>query len=60
MDLDAYLASLADKHAGLEKAIDEEIQRPQPDGLLLSDLKRQKLRLKDEMTRLRAEQPVQG
>lgn len=51
---DHYIASLAAKHANLEKAIEDEVNRPAPDCLSLSDLKRRKLRIKDEITRLRA------
>ena len=52
MDADARVADLSSKHADLERAIDEEIQRPMPDSLLVSQLKRQKLRIKDEIFRL--------
>ncbi len=41
--------SLRDKHASLERAINEESQRPYPDDIRLSELKREKLRIKDEM-----------
>lgn len=52
MQLDARLEKLADKHASLEKAIDEEVHRPVPDNLHLSELKRRKLRIKDEIFRI--------
>ena len=51
--VDDYLATLAAKHAGLERAIQEEAGRPAPDGLSLTDLKRRKLKVKDEIARLR-------
>lgn len=51
--VDDYLATLAAKHAGLERAIQEEAGRPAPDGLSLTHLKRRKLKVKDEITRLR-------
>ena len=51
--VDDYLATLAARHAGLERAIQEEAGRPAPDGLSLTHLKRQKLKVKDEITRLR-------
>lgn len=51
--VDDYLATLAARHAGLERAIEEEARRPAPDGLSLTDLKRRKLRVKDEIARLR-------
>ena len=48
------LDSLKAKHAALEHAIQEENNRPHPDDNLITDLKRQKLKIKDqiaEMTR---------
>ena len=51
--VDDYLATLAARHAGLERAIQEEAGRPAPDGLSLTDLKRRKLKVKDEIARLR-------
>ncbi len=53
--IDDYVATLAARHAGLEKAIEEEAGRPAPDGLSLTDLKRRKLKVKDEIARLRME-----
>ena len=50
--VDEYLATLAARHAGLERAIQEEARRPAPDGLSLTYLKRRKLKVKDEITRL--------
>ena len=50
---DDYVATLAARHAGLERAIQEEAGRPAPDGLSLTDLKRRKLKVKDEIARLR-------
>jgi hypothetical protein len=44
-----HLASLQAKHAGLEARIVSELQRPAPDASALATLKKQKLRLKDEM-----------
>jgi hypothetical protein len=46
-----HLAALQAKHAGLEARIDHELQRPAPDLAALASLKKQKLRIKDEMTR---------
>ena len=51
---DALIATLKQRHQALERAIDEETQRPLPDNLALQMLKREKLRLKDEMTRMAA------
>ena len=54
MPLDARIASLEDRHAALDRRILDEDRRPQPDGLELAKLKREKLKLKEEMERLRA------
>jgi hypothetical protein len=51
MSLDAHLATLADKHVQLEKDIEKEVQRPHPDSLRLMTLKRQKLKLKEQLMR---------
>jgi len=47
------LRSLAERHATLEKRIDAEGARPAPDPDALLKLKLQKLRVKDEMHRMR-------
>jgi len=52
MALDAHLAELHQRHQRLEKAIEEEMKHPGTNELRVSDLKRQKLKLKDEMNRL--------
>lgn len=57
MRLDARIASLNNRHAALEKQIFEEDHRPRPDVETLSRLKREKLRLKEEMERLRGSKP---
>ena len=46
------LESLRAKHASLEQAIDEESHRPLPDTVQIHNLKREKLRIKDEIARL--------
>jgi hypothetical protein len=46
-----HIASLKDKHHELEQAIESENNRPLPDELLIQELKRQKLRIKDEIAR---------
>jgi hypothetical protein len=52
MTMQDYVESLRDKHALLEQQIDTELHRPLPDQMLLSRLKREKLKIKDEMVRL--------
>ena len=54
MSLQSRIESLKTRHASLETQISEEDHRPQPDSDALSKLKLQKLRLKEEMERLRA------
>jgi hypothetical protein len=46
------IEELKEKHASLERAIDEESRRPLPDQAAIHDLKRQKLRIKDEIALL--------
>jgi hypothetical protein len=52
MALAAHIAELAEKHRLLERRIEEEIIRPGSDDLEIHRLKLQKLKLKDEITRL--------
>ena len=49
MTADQPLDSLRSKHKSLEREIDEEVHRPLPDELHLAELKREKLRVKDQM-----------
>jgi len=46
------IEALREKHAALDRAIDEENRRPLPNDDMISDLKRQKLRIKDEIFQL--------
>ena len=55
MALDAHLVELSEKHRALDRKIEEELARPTTDDLRIAELKRQKLRLKDEMERLKHE-----
>jgi hypothetical protein len=55
MALDAHLVELSEKHRALDRKIEEEQARPIADDLKIAELKRQKLRLKDEIERLRHE-----
>ena len=54
MTTDAHIQQLQDKHARLQQKIEEEEQRPVPDSLLISQMKREKLRIKDEIVGLQA------
>jgi hypothetical protein len=49
------LKTLEDRHAALEREIVSEDARPRPDSAELSRLKIEKLRLKEEIERLRRE-----
>lgn len=53
MALDAHLAELNEKHSALDRKIVEETARPLADSLKITELKRQKLRIKDEIARLK-------
>ena len=55
MALDAHLVELSEKHRALDRKIEEEQARPIADDLKIAELKRQKLRLKDEIELLRLE-----
>ncbi|MBL8699976.1 MAG: YdcH family protein [Alphaproteobacteria bacterium] len=48
---DERIESLKVKHAKLEHLIDQEAHRPMPDDAQIAKLKREKLRLKDEIAR---------
>lgn len=52
MNAEAHIAALKERHAALERAIDDEVQRPLPDSIALQTLKRRKLRIKDEISRI--------
>jgi len=53
MAITAHLAELAEKHRALEERIDQVVARPSSDDIEIRRLKQEKLRLKDEMERLR-------
>lgn len=48
--------SLEERHASIERRIAEEDGRPRPDEAELAKLKREKLRLKDELEKLRRDE----
>ncbi len=51
--LQSRFESLQSRHASLDARIGDEWQRPMPDDETLGKLKREKLRVKEEMERLR-------
>lgn len=55
MGLAQHLSELSDRHQALESRIEEEMARPQADTLKISELKRRKLLIKDEMTKLKTQ-----
>lgn len=46
------IETLRARHADLESQLAEEIHRPHPDDIRITELKREKLKLKDEIVRL--------
>jgi hypothetical protein len=53
MTIQAHLAELERKHRALEDEIAEAMTHPSTDGLVIAELKRRKLQVKDEIERLR-------
>jgi hypothetical protein len=53
MSLQSRIESLSNRHASLETKIFDEDRRPKPNDGTLSRLKIEKLRVKEEMERLR-------
>jgi hypothetical protein len=54
MAIEARLRELGVKHQTLDRAIQDETSRPAADAVKVRELKRQKLRLKEEMETLRS------
>lgn len=54
MSVQEHVESLRNKHAHLEHLIDDEVHRPLPDQTALARLKKEKLRIKEEIERLRS------
>ncbi len=52
MSLQDRIETLRSRHRSLEEQIDQEVSRPLPNPDMVSDLKRQKLRIKDEIALL--------
>jgi hypothetical protein len=47
-----HVEALKAKHSDLDKLIAEEESRPHPDDIRITELKRQKLKIKDEINHL--------
>jgi len=55
MALDARIRELGNRHQTLDRLIEDETRRPSTDDIRLKELKRQKLRLKEEIESLRTQ-----
>lgn len=58
MTLTEHVDSLKGKHERLERLIAEELHRPLPDQTTLSRLKREKLRIKEEINSVGTNGPL--
>jgi hypothetical protein len=54
MAIESRIRELGSRHENLDRKIQEETSRPGSDAVMLMELKRQKLRLKEEIEGLRA------
>ncbi|MEL6860398.1 MAG: DUF465 domain-containing protein [Pseudomonadota bacterium] len=54
MSLQGRIEELSKRHAQIDEKIHEEEKRPAGNDIIIKDLKRQKLRLKEEIGMLRA------
>ena len=55
MAVEARIRELGSRHKSLENAIQDEMRRPVADDVRLRELKRRKLKLKEEMETLRGQ-----
>ncbi len=46
----SHVAALQAKHEGLDRRLREEMSRPSPDSATIQSLKKQKLKVKEEMS----------
>jgi hypothetical protein len=53
MTMQSHLAELERRHQALEKEIADAVAHPGTDDLVVTELKRRKLQLKDEIERLK-------
>jgi hypothetical protein len=52
MALESHIAELRDRHTALEREIESELHHPASDDLHIAELKKHKLKLKEEIERL--------
>lgn len=55
MTMESHLAELERRHKALEKELEDALAHPGTDALELTQLKRRKLQLKDEIARLKSD-----
>ncbi len=60
MALEAHLQSLSQRHQELESLLADEMKHPHPDDLRVHELKRLKLRIKDQIEKLRHDEHPPG
>jgi hypothetical protein len=53
MSIQSHLAELERKHQSLENELNDALAHPSIDDLIIADLKRRKLHVKDEIVRLK-------
>lgn len=53
MAIEARLRELDNRHQALERTLEDELRHPASDPLHVAELKRQKLKLKDQIEELR-------
>lgn len=53
MHLESHLATLSEKHQKLDTIILKEEHRPSPNSVILHELKKEKLKLKDDIERFK-------
>ena len=58
MSMQSHLAELEKRHQALEQEINDAVLHPSTDDLRIAELKRKKLLVKDEITRLRTNDSV--
>ena len=52
VSMETSVDELKQKHAYLDNQLDEEIQRPHPDQIVITQIKREKLKVKDAIANL--------
>lgn len=48
----SHASALQLKHAGIERQLEQEMNRPLPDTSLIRELKKRKLRIKEELSHI--------